>query len=93
MRTVLVLPFVPVTPTSVSARAGWAKKRAATSASAARVSATRTTATCAGRVAGASSTSSALAPASIAWARKRWPSVFAPRSATNSAPGRTARES
>ena len=88
MRTVLVLPLVPVTPTSDSARAGNSKKRAATSASARRVSATTATPTSAGRSAGGSSTSSALAPARSASGMKRWPSVCAPRSAANSAPGR-----
>ena len=67
-KVVLVLPLVPVTPTSVISLAGFPKNRAAIGASARRVSATTAVG---GDFAAAlgSSTSNATAPSAVAWLR------------------------
>jgi len=68
-KLVLVLPFVPVTPTSSSSSAGWPKNAVASGASARRASATTTAATPAGSGGGAASRTSATAPSESACAR------------------------
>ena len=94
---VVVLPLVPVTPTTDNRRDGWSKKAAAAGARAARESVTSTWGTSApGPAAGrstSSSTTRATAPAATARAAKRCPSKRDPRTQKNSAPGTTASES
>jgi hypothetical protein len=87
---VVVLPFVPVTPTTRSSRDGWPWKAAANGAMAARTDATCTwvASTGTGR-----STSRAAAPAVTACAAKSWPSARCPGTQQNSVPRRTPRES
>ena len=84
----VVLPFVPVTPTSASSIVGSPWKAAASGAIAARASATSTSGTprSSGR-----STTSALAPASTAPGANSWPSLLIPRTQKNSVPASTAR--
>ena len=89
---VVVLPFVPVMPTTRILRLGWPKKCAASRASASRPSLTVTHAT--GHPSGApASATTATAPFAMACPAKAEPSACIPRSATKSAEGDTARES
>ncbi len=87
-KAVVVLPFVPVTPTTSSSIVGSPWKAAASGAIAARASATSTSGTpsSSGR-----STTSALAPAWTAPGANSWPSLFIPRTQKNSVPASTAR--
>ena len=80
----VVLPLVPVTPTTARSREGWPASAAAASAMPTRASATTAwgTATCSSR-----STMSAAAPRATASAAKSWPSARVPRRAQKSAPG------
>ena len=90
----VVLPLVPVTPTSESSSEGSPKKREAIRPRASRLSATvmrRTSEVSA--VPEKSSATITAAPARAAPAIKRWPSASQPRTATNTPPGTTARES
>jgi hypothetical protein len=85
---VVVLPLVPVIPTTCSSAVGSPQKRAATGAIAARASATRAcgTSSSSGR-----STTSAAAPASTAAGAKSWPSASWPGKQKKSVPGPTRR--
>ena len=85
---VVVLPLVPVTPTTRSSRVGSPQKRAASGAIAARASATTT---CGTASSSSRSTTSAAAPASTAPGAKSWPSVLPPGTQKNSVPGPTRR--
>ena len=89
---VVVLPLVPVTPTTDNRLDGWPKKAAAAGARAARESATSTCGTAAG-CSTSSSTTSATAPAATARAAKWCPSKRDPRTQKNRVPGTTASES
>ena len=86
---VVVLPLVPVTPTTARRRDGWPWKAAATGPMAARTSSTTTwgTSTWGTSTSTKRSTSRATAPAATAWAAKSWPSAVAPRTQQNSVPG------
>ena len=86
----VVFPFVPVTPTSRSDCAGSPRTAAEKSASAARASGTCTHGP---EPSGGSSETIAAAPFFRAASTKRFPSVTAPRIATNSVPGASRRES
>ena len=84
-KAVVVLPFVPVTPMTLSLSAGLPWKAAAISAMAARASGTRIRGDAqAGK---AASETMATAPFSAACATNWAPSVRAPRNAKNSVPG------
>ena len=86
----VVLPFVPVIPTSFSAFAGWWKKFAAAMARPRRAVSflSCTQIMLRGASSGrASSLAMAVAPRSIASEMKRFPSAFDPCSAKNSEPG------
>ena len=80
----VVLPFVPVTPTTTRSRAGWPASAAAARAIPSRVSGTTAwgTATSSRR-----STITAAAPRATASGTKSCPSAMAPRRAQNRAPG------
>ncbi len=80
----VVLPLVPVTPTTLSSSVGSPQKAAASGAIAALASGTSTSA--APRPRGRSTTSAA-APASTAAAAKSCPSAFSPGTQKNSVPG------
>src|ERR1700759_861537 len=80
---VVVLPFVPVTPTSFSACAGFPKKLAAVMASAFRGSLTWTQSTLLGQSADKElALTTATAPRATASCAKRFPSVATPCIAT-----------
>ena len=89
-KVVVVLPFVPVTPATSSARVGSPKKASAAIAIAARASSTTScgTSSSSGR-----STTSATAPAATASAAKSCPSAREPGTQKNTAPGVTRRAS
>ena len=80
----VVLPLVPVTPTTSRSRDGWPASAAAASAMPTRASATTAwgTASSSGR-----STITAAAPRATASGAKSWPSARVPRRAQNRAPG------
>ncbi len=84
----MVLPFVPVMPTTGSRAVGSPRQRAAATAIAARTSSTTTSGTpsSSGR-----STTSAAAPRATASGAKSWPSRVKPGTQKNSVPGCTAR--
>ena len=84
----VVLPLVPVTPTTFSSLEGWPKKLAASGAIAARTDGTSTSGTPSpsGR-----STTSARAPAPTAWGANSCPSWRKPLTQKNSSPPRTCR--
>ena len=88
----VVLPLVPVMPTTGISRLGCPATSAPSSASARRASRTSIhgTVTPAGR--GSSETTSA-APRATAWVTKSLPSALSPFTATNPAPAFTRRES
>ena len=86
------MPFVPVTPTTVSASLGLPKCRQANSASERRASGVRIQGTSMPAGAGVSATMAA-APRRTASAANPAPSARCPRMATNTTPGATARES
>ncbi len=86
----VVLPFVPVTPTTARLAEGSPKNAAASGAIATRVSSTITWAT---SRPSDRSTSSAVAPLATAAAAKSCPSTRSPRRQQNSVPGPTRRES
>ena len=88
---VVVLPLVPVTPTTASRRDGCRWRAAAARAMAARLSATTTWGTVDAASTGRSH-SRATAPAATAWGAKSWPSAIRPRTQQNSDPGRTSRD-
>ena len=83
---VVVLPLVPVMPTTRSSAVGSPWKRAAAGPIAARTSGTSTSGT--PRPSGRSHTSAA-APRSTASGAKSWPSARKPGTQKNSVPGRT----
>ena len=87
---VVVLPFVPVIPTSVIARLGWPWTAAATGPMASRTSSTTSWAT-----AGPARGRRAAPPRRPPRLRRRssWPSWCAPRTQAYSVPGATRRES
>ena len=87
-QAVVVLPLVPVTPTTASRAVGSPEKRAAACAIAARMSSTWTSGTPSpsGR-----QTTSAAAPRSIASGAKSCPSRVKPGTQKNSVPGSTLR--
>ena len=87
-KAVVVLPLVPVTPTTRSSAVGSPQKRAASGAIAARASATTT---CGTATSSSRSTTSAAAPASTARAANSCPSTFSPGTQKNSVPGPTLR--
>ena len=87
-KAVVVLPFVPVTPTTRSSAVGSPENRAASGAIAARASATTT---CGTASSSSRSTTSAAAPASTASAANSCPSTFSPGTQKNSVPGPTLR--
>ena len=88
---VVVLPSVPVIPTTASSALGSPYHQAAAVARAGRVSSTTS---CGRSTSGrARSTSATEAPARAAAATKSWPSAWRPGTATNSDPGPTSRES
>ncbi len=87
---VVVLPFVPVTPSTVSCSVGCPKKTSAIGPIAARTDGTTPCGT--GR-SSSRSTTSAQAPAATAAAAWSCPSVVCPGTQRNSVPGVTARES
>ena len=84
----VVFPFVPVTPTTLSSAVGSPWKVAASGAIAARASATLTSGTpsSSGR-----STTSAEAPASTAAGANSWPSLLRPVTQKKRVPSLTAR--
>ena len=84
----MVLPFVPVIPTTCSCKLGSAKKRAAIGPMAARALGTIS---CGISSARRRSHTSAAAPAVTAAGAKSWPSLRKPGTQKKSAPGRTAR--
>ena len=88
---VVVLPFVPVMPTTRMRSLGCPWKSAASSASARRASATRSIGT--PMPASGCSETTATAPRSTACRANVAPSAWTPLSATNTPPGSTARES
>src|SRR5215207_10503181 len=91
----VVLPAVPVTPTTYNSCDGSPQNAAATGPSARRTSGTTSWGACTwgvGSVRGRS-TSRATAPASSAAGARSWPSTRVPGTQQNSAPGRTARVS
>ena len=75
----VVLPLVPVTPTSFSFSAGWPNQLADMAARAALPSLAR--------MPGPSSQTTAAAPSARAWAMYLCPSVLYPRKATKTSPG------
>ena len=87
---VVVLPLVPVTPTTGRRAVGSPWKRAAAAAMAARTSSTRTSGT--PRPSGRATTSAA-APRATASGAKSCPSRVKPGTQKNSVPGTTARSS
>ena len=87
-KAVVVLPLVPVTPTTFSSPVGSPQNRAARGAIAARASPTTTSAT---PSPSARSTTNPTAPASTAAAANRCPSTFSPGTQKNNAPGSTLR--
>ncbi len=87
----VVLPLVPVTPISVIAFAGSPSERPTSRPSAAAPDGTMTCGTL--RPGSSRSTTTAAAPRSIAVATNAWPSLRRPRTATNTSPRSTARES
>ena len=89
---VVVLPLVPVIPTTASSWLGWRKNAAAATASASRASSTDVHGT--GTPGGAASSEiTASAPRSMAWRANVAPSARSPFMATNTCPGTTRRES
>ena len=82
---VVVLPLVPVMPTTWSDPLGWPDTRSASTASARRASGTTTHGTLKPPGSGASATT-ATAPRATACAANCVPSLFWPRSATNTEP-------
>ena len=89
---VVVLPFVPVMPTSVRARDGWPYQADARRASDARAAGTSTCAT--DRPAtGSPSVTTSVAPRRTASGMKRRASCLNPGTATKQPPGSTRRES
>ena len=84
----VVLPLVPVTPTTASSIVGSPWKAAASGAIAARASATCTSGT---PRSSCRSTTRAAAPDSTAACAKSWPSVFIPSKQKKRVPGSTAR--
>ena len=87
-KAVVVLPFVPVIPTTGSRAVGSPWKRAAAIAIAARTSSTCTSGT--PRPSGRATTSAA-APRATASGANSWPSRVKPGTQKNSVPGSTAR--
>src|SRR4051812_9029913 len=87
-KAVVVLPFVPVMPTTSSSAVGSPWKRAAAGAIAARALSTRTSGT--PRPSGRSTTSAA-APRSTAAGAKSWPSAVNPGTQKKRNPGSTLR--
>ena len=85
-KAVVVLPFVPVMPTTSSSAVGWPWKRAAAGPIAARTSSTTTSGT--PSPSGRSHTSAA-APRATASGAKSWPSERNPGTQKKSAPGVT----
>ena len=83
---VVVFPFVPVTPTTVSSREGWRNTAAAMGPMARRTDGTRT---CGQPTSSQRSTTTAAAPLASASPANAWPSTFTPGTQKNRAPGRT----